>query len=184
MLAQSLVLANAGRCLVYTLWKNPTLLPLLHTHSPVFEKLQTGADLMIPGLIGPPFPAGATKGKLVGIATSESPTVAVAVGICDVDVCGLSKVVGERGRAVRIVHWVGDEIFNYGGHPGFVPESVEMPVAAEDGDVREVAEELGGVSLDGYDDAGEKEEKGKAKANSEDGGEKIRELSTGGSLYH
>ncbi|KAH0612194.1 uncharacterized protein H6S33_010246 [Morchella sextelata] len=162
---------------VYTLWKNPTLLPLLHTHSPVFEKLQTGADLMIPGLIGPPFPAGAKKGKLVGIATSESPTVAVAVGVCDVDVCGLSKVDGERGRAVRIVHWVGDEIFNYGGYPGFVPESVEMPVAAGDVDVEEAAEELGGVSLEGYD--GEEKEKEKGKGKTEEGGEGIRELSTG-----
>lgn len=157
-------------------------MPLLHTHSPVFEKLQTGADLMIPGLIGPPFPTGANKGKLVGIATSESPTVAMAVGVCDVDVCGLSKVVGERGRAVRIVHWVGDEIFNYGGHPGFVPESVEMPVAAGDVDVEEAAEELGGVSLEGYDGGEKKNERGKGKEKMEEGGEEIRELSTRGSL--
>ncbi|KAF8468395.1 eukaryotic translation initiation factor SUI1 family protein [Kalaharituber pfeilii] len=120
---------------VYTLWKNPKLLPLLHTHQSVMEKLYTGADLMIPGLIGPPFPAGAAKGKLVAIASSKSPTVALAVGIAEIDVSELSKVVGEKGKAVRILHWYGDEIWSLGGSGGEAPEKVDF------GDDEEVVRE-------------------------------------------
>jgi hypothetical protein len=53
--------ANAR--VVYTLWHNPGIVPLLYTPSFVVEKLQGGADLMTPGLQrGPPFPKKATKG--------------------------------------------------------------------------------------------------------------------------
>lgn len=126
---------------------------------------------MVPGLIGPPFPDAAKKGKLVAIASSESPSVPLVVGVCEVDVCGLTRVVGEMGRAVRVVHWVGDEIFNYGGHGGIVPDNIDLPV--ENG-VAEVVEELGGVLLEEKGDG-----KGKGKEERE---EEIRELSTKGSL--
>ncbi|EDN03837.1 hypothetical protein I7I51_05286 [Histoplasma capsulatum] len=45
---------------VYTLWRHPRLVPLLHTPNLVMDKLYGGADLMTPGLAnGPPFPARA-----------------------------------------------------------------------------------------------------------------------------
>ena len=57
---------------VYTLWANPGLLPLLHTPASVIDKLKTGADLMIPGLIGgPPWPAGAKKDAIIAAASIE-----------------------------------------------------------------------------------------------------------------
>jgi translation initiation factor 2D len=128
---------------VYTLWKNPTLLPVLLTHSSVIERLCDGADLMIPGLIGPPFPGGCTAGSLVGIASTDRPTVAVAVGVCEVDVSRLQKAVGEKGRAVRVLHWVGDEIYKHGGNPRKVPEEIEVPgLDAEVGEVVESAKEM------------------------------------------
>jgi translation initiation factor 2D len=127
---------------VYTLWKNPGLLPILHTHPPVIEKLQNGADLMIPGMV-PPFPEAAKKGALVGIASSERPGVPVCVGVCEIDVAGLEKVVGERGKAVRMVHWVGDEIFNHGGHGASIPKALDMP----EGMVKEVTEGVDGVKI-------------------------------------
>ena len=138
------VVANggAGSGVVYTLWKNPKLLPLLHTHPPVMEKLYTGADLMTPGLIGPPFPAQAVKGRLVAIASSERPSVAFAVGVAEMDISRLEKVVGEKGKAVRVLHWFGDEL---GGGAGEVPEKVEG-VFDEDG---EEGTENGGVRLEG-----------------------------------
>ena len=74
---------------VYTLWNNPGLLPVVHTHGPVIEKLCAGADLMTPGLIGPPFPQGATKDRLVAVASIDSPEVALAVGICSIDIANL-----------------------------------------------------------------------------------------------
>lgn len=162
---------------VYTLWKNTDLLPLLHTHPPVLTKIQTGADLMIPGLIGPPFPAGATKGRLVAIASSESPTVPLVVGVCEINVSGLTRVVGEKGKAVRVVHWVGDEIFNNGGAGGKIPESLEW------GDeVSKAAKGLGDLSLENKPEEDRGKGKGKEGTEADTGEEAIRELTTKGSF--
>lgn len=99
---------------VYTLWRNPGIVPLLHTHAFVMQKLQGGADLMTPGLAaGPPFPPKARKGVIVGIASTERPTVPMAVGICEIDVCGLEKVQGAKGHAVENMHWSGDELWSF-----------------------------------------------------------------------
>ena len=151
---------------VFTLWKNPTLLPLLHTHPPVVERLCDGADLMTPGLIGPPFPDGAEVGKLVGIASSERPTVPVAVGVCEIDVSGLRKTVGEKGRAVRVLHWLGDEVYELAGAVQ-VPEKLEAPGMNEEA----LAEAVEGLEIS------PEEEKEKEKEESS-GEEEIRQLDT------
>ncbi|KAF2854999.1 hypothetical protein T440DRAFT_464313 [Plenodomus tracheiphilus IPT5] len=109
---------------VYTLWHNPRIVPLLHTPLVVVEKLQGGADLMVPGLQrGPPFPQGATKGAVVAIASLEAPTVPMAVGTCEVDVSGLDKVQGVKGLAVSTFHWAGDELWAWSAssQPGSDP---------------------------------------------------------------
>lgn len=99
---------------VYTLWHNPAILPLLHTHEIVITKLQGGADLMIPGLAGgPPFPGGAKKGAIVAVASTQSPTVPLMVGVCDVDVSALGRVQGAKGHAVQNIHWAGDELWSW-----------------------------------------------------------------------
>lgn len=98
---------------VYTLWKNPGIVPLLHTPSMVVSKLQGGADLMIPGLAGPPFPAGAKKDAVVAIASLDSPSVPLVVGVCEIDVSSLKKAQGEKGHAVQIVHWFRDELWDW-----------------------------------------------------------------------
>ncbi|KAI5787062.1 hypothetical protein EDC01DRAFT_660425 [Geopyxis carbonaria] len=118
---------------VYTLWKNPSLLPIVQTHPPVLEKLCAGADLMTPGLIGPPFPPAARAGRLVGIAGNNKPEIAIAVGICEIDVSRLERTLGEKGRAVRMVHWVGDEVYKY-GEPGTVPNDLCTGVTSWLGD--------------------------------------------------
>ncbi|KAL5121449.1 hypothetical protein ACEQ8H_000521 [Pleosporales sp. CAS-2024a] len=100
---------------VYTLWLNPGIVPLLHTPLVVVEKMQSGADLMIPGLQrGPPFPAKATKGAVVAIASLEAPTIPMAVGTCEIDVSALGNVQGMKGQAVSIFHWAGDELYDWG----------------------------------------------------------------------
>jgi len=127
---------------VYTLWHNPGLVPLLHTQDFVVEKLQTGADLMTPGLVGgPPWPAAAKKGSVVAVAGLEKPTVPVWVGVCKIDICDLGPVQGAKGAAVEGVHWEGDEIWNWsqtggGGRPA--PQTIEdweegSPAAVEEG---------------------------------------------------
>lgn len=69
---------------------------------------------MTPGLQrGPPFPAKATKGAVVAIASLESPTVPMAVGTCEIDVSALQKVQGAKGHAVQTFHWAGDELWSW-----------------------------------------------------------------------
>lgn len=133
---------------------------------------------MIPGLIGPPFPTGATKGRLVAIASSESPTVPLVVGVCEINVSGLTRVVGEKGKAVRVVHWVGDEIFNYGGTGGKIPENLEWR-----DEVSEAAKELRGVSLESKPEEGKGKGRGEESTEVDTGREAIRELTTKGSFF-
>lgn len=74
--------------------------------------MQGGADLMTPGLTrGPPFPAKATKGAVVAVASIQKPSVPQWVGVCEIDVAALQQVQGAKGHAVRGQHWAGDEIW-------------------------------------------------------------------------
>lgn len=113
----------------------------------------------------------------MAIASSESPTVPLVVGVCEINVSGLTRVVGEKGKAVRVVHWVGDEIFNNGGAGGKIPEGLEWSI-----EVSKAAKKLECVSLE----SNLEEDKGKGKENTEvdTGGEAIRELTTKGSYFN
>ncbi|KAI9729218.1 MAG: hypothetical protein M1834_007010 [Cirrosporium novae-zelandiae] len=145
---------------VYTLWHNPRLVPLLFTPSFVMQKLHGGADLMTPGLAGPPFPETAKKGATVAVATIENPSVPLFVGTCEIDISSLQNVRGAKGRAVRGVHWEGDELWSWSssGKPGgVVPDSLEGWLPSESNQVMEDIQKLqitdeeeeqdGGVSL-------------------------------------
>ena len=125
----SLALAYADIVSVYTLWKNPHLIPLLHTPDFVVQKLQNGSPLMIPGLAhGPPFPSKAVKGACVAIASIDRPTVPLVVGTCEIDVAKLGSVQGAKGHAVRSEHWEGDELWGWSltGKSGIkAPEHLE-----------------------------------------------------------
>ena len=147
---------------VYTLWRYPGLLPLLHTPEIVLSKLRTGADLMTPGLaLGPPFPSGATKNSVVAIASLDKPSVPMVVGVCEIDVSSLKQVQGAKGHAVRGVHWDGDEIWAWSqnGKPGRPsPDEIhgwnaseyalETQVERIDLESAEVDQEQGGIALD------------------------------------
>ncbi|KAM5434106.1 hypothetical protein McanMca71_001547 [Microsporum canis] len=106
---------------VYSLWRNPGLVPLICTTSHVMEKLYNGADLMTPGLAnGPPFPTGAVKGAVVAVSSLNKPSVPTFVGVCEVDIASLTQVQGAKGHAVRGIQWEGDELWSWGsaGKPG------------------------------------------------------------------
>lgn len=151
--------------IVYTLWRHPRLVPLLHTPGLVLQKLRTGADLMTPGLArGPPFPSKARKGSIVAIASIEKPSVPRVVGECDIDVASLRQVQGAKGRAVRGHHWEGDEIWAWsqGGKPGGeAPDTIDgWDLDTESEELNEGIDDLsmgdqddnGGVLLDSQAD--------------------------------
>lgn len=134
--------------IVYTLWKHPQLVPLLHTPDFVLQKLRTGAPLMTPGLQrGPPFPSKATKDSIVAVASLEKPSVPLVVGICEIDVATLDQVQGAKGHAVRGEHWDGDEIWSWSpaGKPGrSAPEQIEgWDVDADEAGLGEDVKQLG-----------------------------------------
>ncbi|KAL9054028.1 MAG: hypothetical protein Q9206_003705 [Seirophora lacunosa] len=139
---------------VYTLWRNPMIVPLLHTPDIVLRKLQGGADLMTPGLArGPPFPTKATKGSVVAIASLEKPSVPMVVGVCEIDVVSLQEVRGAKGHAVRGEHWHGDEIWAWsagGGTGGQAP--VELQGWENDADVSGLTETMDNVVVEDSDD--------------------------------
>ena len=144
---------------VYTLWKNPDMVAMLHTPEIVVKKLQGGADLMTPGLAGgPPFPSRAKKGAVVAIASTSKPSVPVAVGVCNVDVSALGAVQGARGCAVESMHWYGDDLWSYSPNerPGRqAPEDIEGWARVVNGD--EFAEQAGDMTLEDDEEEGEEE---------------------------
>jgi translation initiation factor 2D len=76
---------------------------------------------MTPGLAsGPPFPEKAKKNAIVGIASLETQSVPVVVGVCEIDVSALGQVQGARGHAVQTISWFGDELWAWSstGQPG------------------------------------------------------------------
>lgn len=140
---------------VYTLWKQPGIVPLLHTPDFVVQKLRGGADLMQPGLQnGPPFPQRATKGAVVAIASLEQPSVPIAVGACLIDISALGSVQGSRGHAVQNMHWAGDELWSYStsGKAGTSPpDSIEGWLVSK-ADEQKLAEQAADLKIDDEDD--------------------------------
>ncbi|KAF2462414.1 eukaryotic translation initiation factor SUI1 family protein [Lineolata rhizophorae] len=138
---------------VYALWRNPAIVPLIHTPDVVVQKLRGGADLMTPGLArGPPFPARAKKGAIVAVAPLESPSVPLAVGTCLIDICDLQEVRGAKGHAVQTAHWMGDELWAWSpnGKPGAEPPA-EIDGWDQD---EELAKQTEGLQIDDNEDGG------------------------------
>ena len=81
---------------------------------------------MTPGLArGPPFPTKAIKDAVVAVASLEKPSVPVVVGVCEINISTLSQIQGTKGRAVKSMHWEGDELWSWShtGKPGkFAPD--------------------------------------------------------------
>lgn len=103
---------------VYTLWHNPNIIPLLHTPDFVVEeKLRHGSDLMIPGLVKAQkskWDSRARTGAIVAVAGLEKDTVPLWIGTCQVDVSNIGDDFrGQKGVAVKALHWAGDECWNW-----------------------------------------------------------------------
>ena len=106
---------------------------------------------MTPGLAnGPPFPAKARKGAVVAIASLDSPSVPVAVGVCEIDVSSLQKVQGAKGVAVQTLQWSGDELWAWSpaGKPGVdAPGNIDAWMHDGTDEVEDVAQDMERVNL-------------------------------------
>ena len=107
---------------VYALWKCPNLLgkKVITTVSGVVPKITNGADLMLPGVVADVENRGMKaycdgelkKGDVIYINLIEN-KAAVAVGTATQSSEDL-YMQGMRGKAVNILHTVGDQLWNMG----------------------------------------------------------------------
>ncbi|KAJ5717087.1 hypothetical protein N7488_002733 [Penicillium malachiteum] len=135
---------------VYTLWHNPQLVALVHTPEMVMRKLHGGADLMTPGLANdPPFPQRAVKDAVVAVASLDSHSVPLFVGVCEIDISALGDVRGSKGHAVRGLHWEGDELWAWSSSSRPGRPAPEYLQGWDDEAVDEVEEAVGELKLDG-----------------------------------
>ncbi|KAK6360820.1 hypothetical protein TWF730_006942 [Orbilia blumenaviensis] len=136
---------------VYTCWEavKYDVLPVVYTHDAVIDKVYGGADLMIPGVLGVRRGGsdGAVKaGEIVGVADYKKEHVVLAVGVAEADLDS-SGGRGGKGKAVRILHWAGDELWGLGGSGVGPPENLEVATATTEASIDEGHD--GGVSLEG-----------------------------------
>lgn len=127
---------------VFTCWNEPTLLPIILTHSVVIEDhIFNGANLMISGTL-PPFNAALKQGVICGIANYKSPNIIIAVGVVemgDLTEFNSTGVIGKTGVAVKVMHHVEDGLFKEFKVKIDIPESIavagsEEPEVIEDKD--------------------------------------------------
>lgn len=111
---------------------------------------------MTPGLAGPPFPSKAKKGAVVCIASTDSPTVPLVVGICNFDISDLHTVQGAKGHAVETLHWSGDELWLWStnGRPGIRPPESLGGWQDDDGEGDLADKAQGLISEDNDEDGG------------------------------
>ncbi|KAF3310049.1 hypothetical protein TWF173_010161 [Orbilia oligospora] len=138
---------------VYTCWEavKYEVLPVVYTHDAVMEKVYGGADLMMPGVFGvrrPGGDGGVKAGEIVGVADYKKENVVLAVGVAETDIeSGGGR--GGKGKAVRVLHWVGDELWGLGGSGVNPPEILEVATTTAADVAGEVEGQDGGVSLEG-----------------------------------
>ncbi|KAH9498457.1 Eukaryotic translation initiation factor 2D [Bulinus truncatus] len=132
---------------VYTLWQFPEILPTFRTWPPVFEKLQKGADLMLPGVVPDNEPSPKMFGKLqkgdlvsIKIAGNKSP-VAIGKALLSGEDMYMSAM---RGKGVSVLHILGDALWEMGdkSRPPNIPDSLPSHVTSEEVEESEVKEEV------------------------------------------
>lgn len=102
---------------VCMLWSFPSILPSFTIWPQVYDRLAGGADLMLPGIVlkgqlHAKAYGNLQKGEAVAInmTTNKAP---VAVGVTALSSFDM-YMAAQRGKAVKILHFVGDELWSYG----------------------------------------------------------------------
>ncbi|KAL3233078.1 Translation machinery-associated protein 64 [Nakaseomyces bracarensis] len=126
---------------VITCWENRNLLPIVLTHTIVIEDhIYNGANLMISGTL-PPFDEKLKIGTVCGIANRFDPDVVIAVGVVKMDLPSFSRVIGQTGVAVQVVHQYNDELLKlFKVHDE--PPKTELEVDIETSDSELEADEI------------------------------------------
>jgi len=114
---------------VYTLWKAPHLLPCFETNSQVSRFLLGAADLMLPGVYPPEDDVEFTNvqyGQRRSVVVRGNP-MPFAVGVCCCSSVDIQKH-GRKGKALKLVHYYGDNIWSLGDRSkpqGFSLEQID-----------------------------------------------------------
>lgn len=116
---------------VLTLWECPYLLEKLYTPIYTIERLQNGADLMVPGVFDP-LPENCPAGTVVAIHTVQSPTVPMAVGVTLTNCSEITE--NQTGKAAYIVNVVGDTLLEgYRGNKK-IPTKLDLSMPSSIGE--------------------------------------------------
>jgi len=105
---------------LYMLWKHPGILHNYVTHPPVLEKLQNGANLMLPGIIAKRENGALTetsygrlqKGQTVGVQISSN-VAPVGIGFTSISSEDMFMSAGV-GRGVQMLHVYKDQLWASG----------------------------------------------------------------------
>lgn len=130
---------------VCLLWSFPSVLPCFTIWPQVYNRLAAGADLMLPGIVLKgqlhiKAYGNLQKGEVVAInmMTNKAP---VAVGLTALSSFDM-YMAAQHGKAVKILHVVGDELWSYGTKltipelgppPGFEVDADVSSVSVDDG---------------------------------------------------
>ncbi|KAJ6526619.1 eukaryotic translation initiation factor SUI1 family protein [Mycena vulgaris] len=118
---------------VYTMWKQPRLLPFLSTPPAVIPVLVGGADLMIPGVVH--HTPSLNEGQLVSISQythGKAPTLSapLAVGRMALPSDQIQDGRQEKGKAVYVLHTWKDHLWDLGSKPD-MPEPTSSALESE-----------------------------------------------------
>ncbi|KAJ3365759.1 Eukaryotic translation initiation factor 2D [Allomyces javanicus] len=126
-------------------WRAPDCVPVIMTHDFVMQKICGAADLMAPGIIGDIPPV--QPGDIVGISLSRNPRLVLALGVAQMS--GEAMARERKGRAVKVIHYVGDTLWEKCGKPrppadfpAAAIAAVEDEATSKDAVTTETADEL------------------------------------------
>ncbi|KAF1329217.1 Ligatin, partial [Globisporangium splendens] len=128
---------------VYALWRAPQVLPKLVVHAPVSGFVLRGADVMLPGVVFTSMDEVASlhKGELRAVYARGNP-MPFAVGEMLVDAADIERH-GKKGKGLRLLHCVGDELWQMGPktvpNEGFAGDRV-VPIDTS-GNVQDVSDD-------------------------------------------
>lgn len=145
---------------IYTLWHHPDLLHSFTTHHGVIQKLASGADLMLPGVVleGPSslYAYGKLeKGTPVSVNTVDN-KAPVSVGIAAHSSYDM-YMAGGRGKCVEILHTLGDTLCQLGKPPP--RPNLGTPFIQRDENVETLSEEVAELEVEGEIDRETTEER-------------------------